>query len=219
MRILDDSYQTIQAPVEGLYKEKGSKFISYLSPIDSVEEFEIFQSQIKKEHPKARHFCYAYKIGVSGDVFRINDDGEPSGTAGKPIFGQLESAQLTHIAAIVVRYFGGTKLGASGLIRAYKTATEDAIAQSLIKEKIIKDEIKIAFEYEHMGLVLKVLKSLGLDLYKKQFDAAPFVEIQVRKNETLHTLDAIRAKLLNRSIEDITEDTVIKYCSFEIKES
>lgn len=125
-----DVYNTIESISEGLFKDKGSKFIAYTFPSDSTERFQISLEKIKKEHIKARHFCYAYRIGIDGTLYRANDDGEPSGTAGKPILGQIDKYELTNIGIVVVRYFGGVKLGTSGLINAYRLAAKESIENS-----------------------------------------------------------------------------------------
>lgn len=213
---INDSYFTISKRVEGVYKEKGSKFHAYLSPIEDLEAFEKFLIEIKKLHPKARHHCYAYLIGLDGTLFRMNDDGEPSGTAGKPIYGQLVKNKITNIAAIVVRYFGGTKLGVSGLIKAYKSATEDALNHSTIVEKILSSPIKISFEYEAMGKVLQVLKDLKIDIDRNEFGAKAFVMLKVRNSEIEQTKNRIVAKILNRDVADLTEETTQDLCVIEL---
>lgn len=210
-----DLYYTIEENSEGLYKEKGSKFIAYLSHCNELNKFEEFQLTVKKTHPKARHFCYAYKIGHEDKVFRMNDDGEPSGTAGKPIYGQILSANLTNVGIIVVRYFGGTKLGASGLIKAYKSAAFEAISNGSIVERWITKNITISFDYEKMGSLLKALKDLKVDIAKNNFDANPNVLLQVNNSEIELTITKIKAKLLNRPIEDIIEDDQIAGIRFK----
>jgi len=135
---IKDTYNTIEESSEGLYKDKGSKFISYAFHVVDVDQVKEIIQQIKKEHFSARHHCYAYRLGFSGEHYRVNDDGEPSGTAGKPIYGQLLSHELTNVLIIVVRYFGGTLLGVSGLINAYKSAALDVIVNSNIVLKIIE---------------------------------------------------------------------------------
>ena len=137
MDLKQDEYLTIVKSSEGLYKEKGSKFIALAFPVKTEEELKAIQLRLRKEYHDARHHCYAYRIGTSNMVYRTNDDGEPSGTAGKPIYGQIQSFQLTNILVVVIRYFGGTKLGVPGLIRAYKTATQDVFQNADIKLKTI----------------------------------------------------------------------------------
>ncbi len=211
-----DSYKSIQAETIGEYKEKSSKFIAYAFPIESIEDFEKRLSKLKKEHLKSRHHCYAYRLGIEGNPYRINDDGEPSGTAGKPIYGQLIKETLSDIAVVVVRYFGGTKLGTSGLIRAYKEATILALNEATVLTKTITGTLLISFTYEHMGTILNTLKQLHLDITSKHFEAEPCVELLLPISTLSDVSDQIKAKLLNRSISDINEDTEVDVCTFEI---
>ena len=147
---MTDTYQTIAAPSVGEYKEKGSKFIAYTFAVHSEAEVKAQLEGLKKEHSKARHHCYAYRLGLDGKLFRANDDGEPSGTAGRPILGQIDSFGLSNVLAVVVRYFGGTKLGTAGLKRAYKESTKAAFQQAVIVEKIVEDQFSITFDYAFM---------------------------------------------------------------------
>ena len=140
---MKDTYNTITAASEGLFTDRGSKFIAYAFPIKSEEEIKEYLEEIKKEHWKARHHCYAWRLGIDGNTYRANDDGEPSGTAGKPILGQLDSFEITDTLVVVVRYFGGTKLGVGGLINAYKSAAIDALQQVEIISKTIDNYYKI----------------------------------------------------------------------------
>ncbi|MFT7606590.1 MAG: putative YigZ family protein, partial [Saprospiraceae bacterium] len=145
-----DLYKTIVAPSIGEFKDRGSKFIAYAYPVYTEEEWQEHLNTVKKEHFKARHHCFAFRIGLDKNNFRANDDGEPSGTAGRPILGQIDSFELTNVFVVVVRYFGGTKLGVSGLINAYKNATIDAFQQATIIEKTVEDIYKISFHYALM---------------------------------------------------------------------
>ena len=163
-------YKVISAASEGLYKEKGSKFICYLRPSNSREMANQVLSDIKTLHPKGRHHCYAFIIGKSYELEISNDDGEPSGSAGKPILGQLKSFGITNCIAIVVRYFGGTKLGIPGLINAYKTSTKEAIEQTTIIEKTICQHLHIQTDYGQMGQLLNAIKRLDLNILEKNFD-------------------------------------------------
>ena len=210
-----DTYQVLAARAEGEYKEKGSKFLAYAYPISSIEDFEYCLEEVKSVHPKARHHCYAYRLGIEGDVFRANDDGEPSGTAGKPILGQLLSQDLSDTLVVVVRYFGGTKLGASGLIRAYKDATFDAIAKANKKNKVLSDEFKLTFDYGEMGHVLNVIKSLHLTITKKVFETIPYVVVDVPRSQTHKSITQLKSKLLNISEEQINDETEIPFCTIE----
>lgn len=175
-----DCYQSISAPCSGIYKDKGSKFLAFAYPVESETEIKDIISKIKKDYFDARHHCYAYRIGYKGDIWRFNDDGEPSSTAGKPIYGQLLSNELSDILIVVIRYFGGIKLGVPGLIKAYKSATQDAIAQAQIVKKIAADNIVFNYRYENMNSVMKILKDLDIPLVRQQFDNQCEIEARVR---------------------------------------
>lgn len=165
-----DTYKTISKKSEGLYRDKGSRFISFLYPVQSEEEIKNILSAIKKEYYNATHHCYAYTIGhVDTPEYRMNDDGEPSGTAGKPIYGQLLSYDLKDVLAIVVRFFGGVKLGTSGLINAYKIATQIAIDNASIVEKKIKNSYQISFDYLYMNEVMQILKKDYISIKKNDY--------------------------------------------------
>ena len=181
---MEDTFKTIAKPSEGLFKDKGSRFISYAFPVNSeIEIREIVQS-IKKEHHSARHHCYAWRIGAEKLLFRVNDDGEPSSTAGKPILGQIQSFDLTNIVIVVVRYFGGTLLGVSGLINAYRNAALDAINQAEITENIVGKWLLIEFDYKVMNEVMKIFKDEKLPQIDPQFDLSCKVKTQIRLSES-----------------------------------
>jgi len=163
-----DSYYTIERSSVAEYKDKGSKFIGYAFPIDSVHDFKEKMSLIKKEHPKATHHCFAYRIGTDGNNFRVSDDGEPSGTAGKPILRQIDSKHVTNVLIIVVRYFGGTLLGVPGLINAYKTTAALALQVTPVVEKPVLVQYRLQFDYTQMNNVMKYLKQF--DCVVKQHD-------------------------------------------------
>lgn len=171
MNKLPDKYKTIGKPAEGLYKAKGSKFIAYAYPILSVEAIKPILEILKTEHKKARHFCYAYKLGFDDNLYRANDDGEPSGSAGKPIFGKIRSYELTNVFIVVVRYFGGTLLGVPGLIKAYGTAAEEAIKLANIEERIVKLQLKVKFSYNEMNKVMTFLKKINAVITHKIFES------------------------------------------------
>lgn len=181
---MEDIYRTIEKPSEGLFKDKGSRFISYAFQVNSEEEIREIVQSIKKEHHAARHHCYAWRIGTNNSCFRVNDDGEPSSTAGKPILGQIQSFNLTNILVVVVRYFGGTLLGVSGLINAYRNAALDAIGNAIIIEKIIEKRLIIEFDYLAMNDVMKIFKDEKLSQIDPQFDLSCKVETTIRLNET-----------------------------------
>ncbi len=153
-----DKYRTINEPTTGEYKEKGSKFLAYAYPITAESDVRGFLDTLKSEHHKARHFCYAWRLGLDTNLYRANDDGEPAGTAGRPILGQIDSFGLTNVFIVVVRYFGGTKLGTSGLIQAYKESTQDALNQAIIIKKRVETTLEIVCDYPAVTPVLNALK-------------------------------------------------------------
>jgi len=167
--MLSDKYKEIKNPTIGLYKEKGSKFISYLFTVYSEKEVKKRLEEIKKIEHSARHHCYAYILNPDKSSQRANDDGEPSSTAGKPILGQIQSNDLTNILIIVARYFGGVKLGVSGLIRSYKTAAADAISQGLFITRIVKEQYKVSFKYPLMNDVMRLIKEYNLEIVNTDF--------------------------------------------------
>lgn len=180
---MEDTYKTISIPSEGLFKDKGSKFISFAFPVNTEDEIREIIQTIKKEHHSARHHCYAWRLGYDKSLFRANDDGEPSSTAGKPILGQIQSFDLTNILIVVVRYFGGTLLGVSGLINAYRNAASDAINQALIIEKLVEQQLIIAFDYGVMNEVMKIFKDEKLPQINPQFDLKCQITTQIRMSE------------------------------------
>ena len=180
---MKDTYLTIETPSIGEYKEKGSKFIAYTFPVYSEEEVKECLEVVKKEHFKARHYCYAYRIGLDGKRFRANDDGEPSGTAGRPILGQIDSFGLANVLSIVVRYFGGTKLGTSGLKRAYKESTKDAFQQAQIVEKIIEDQFHVVFYYVATSDVMNFIKNEGFKILKASYENKTTLLMTIRQSD------------------------------------
>ena len=183
---MTDVFKTIASPSEGQYTEKRSKFLAFAFPVSTVDEVKDLLDEYQKKYYDARHVCYAYMLGHERLVFRANDNGEPSGTAGKPILGQINSNELTDILIIVVRYFGGVKLGTSGLIQAYKAAAAEAISAAKIIEKTVDEAITIAFEYALMNQVMRVVKEEEPAIVNQSFD-----------NDCLMTL-SIRASLMPR---------------------
>jgi uncharacterized YigZ family protein len=178
-----DSYNTICKPSEGLFKDKGSKFISLAFPTSSEEEIKTILINTKKKYHDARHHCYAYNIGIGEDRFRVNDDGEPSGTAGRPIYGQIVSHNLSDILIVVIRYFGGTLLGTSGLINAYKTASLDCINKAEIIEKLVKRNISLEYNYELMSAVMKIVKEEEIEVLEQNFTDKCLLTLNVRLGE------------------------------------
>ena len=189
--MFDDTYKTLAAPSEGLYKEKGSKFLAFAYPVRTIEEVKAHLEQLRKDYFDARHHCYAYILGPRKDAFRANDDGEPSGTGGRPIHGQLLSADLTDTLIVVVRYFGGILLGASGLANAYKTAARDAIDHAQIVEKTIDCRYRLAFAYEAMNDVMRILKEFDLKPENPNYALDCSLEVSVRQSQSVRLYDRI----------------------------
>lgn len=182
--LFEDTYKTITGSAEGLFKDKGSKFFAYAYPIEDESEVKDLVDQLKKEHFKAVHHCYAYRLGQDRTNFRVNDDGEPSGSAGKPILNVLLSKDITNILVVVVRYFGGTLLGVPGLINAYKTATQEALAEAEIIEKTVNEIYEVRFEFVQMNDVMKVVKEFGLKVKNQLFDNQCTLQLKFRRNMT-----------------------------------
>jgi len=179
-----DSYQTIAAPSKGIYKAKGSKFIAFAYPIFDEHEFKEKLQTLKKEYHDARHHCYAYQLGLSENKFRFNDDGEPSSTAGKPIFGQIQSFKLTNITIIVIRYFGGTKLGVGGLITAYKEAAKDTLNNAKIITKTVDNVYQIEFNYNIMSKVMNFVKHHQLNVIHQVLNEKGIIQFKIRQTES-----------------------------------
>lgn len=186
--MFDDTYKMLSAPGDGLYKEKGSKFIATAFTVTSEEEVKQALAEVKKKYYDARHHCYAYMIGPDKSCFRSSDDGEPSGTAGKPILNQILSKDVTNVCVIVVRYFGGIKLGVSGLINAYKTAAREALDNAVIVEKTVNEVYSLEFPYALMNDVMRVLKEEGLEQQNPRFEMDCYLEFSTRKNEAEKTV-------------------------------
>ena len=177
---IQDSYKSIAAPSDGLFKDNGSRFIARAYPVETEEEVKEIVASLKKEYYDARHHVYAYRLGYKGDKFRANDDGEPSGSSGRPVLGQIDSCGLSDILVVVIRYFGGIKLGIPGLIRAYRTSTADALANAEIIEKIASKRYRVHFGYMSMNGVMKVMKDLNLEQKNQKFDMECSLETNVR---------------------------------------
>jgi uncharacterized YigZ family protein len=179
-----DTYKTIRKPSqEVLYKEKGSKFFGYAFPVTNEEQVKEHIDLLKKQHHSARHWCYAWQLGKSYENYRVNDDGEPSNSAGAPIYGQLQSFDVTDVLVVVVRYFGGTKLGVGGLIQAYKTAAQMALAASKIIEKTIDEDFVLSFSYPEMNTVMRIIKEENLSIGSQKMELNCEIVISVRKSE------------------------------------
>jgi uncharacterized YigZ family protein len=189
-----DFYYTITQNAKAEFKVKGSNFIAYAYPLNSVEEFKTILKDVKKEHPKAVHHCFAYKLGIDGNNFRANDDGEPSGTAGKPILGQINSKDLTNILVIVVRYFGGTLLGVSGLINAYKTATTLVLQTTPIIQKPVEIIHEFQYDYTKINEVMTIVKQYNCTIIKHEQKLFCLLTISIPKariNEVFYKIKDI----------------------------
>ena len=187
-----DTYKTItKASEASLYKEKGSKFYGYVVPVLSEEEIEQSLLRIKAEQHKARHWCYAWRLGAEGVNYRVNDDGEPSNSAGQPIYGQILSKDLTNVLVVVVRYFGGVKLGVGGLVRAYKTAAQLAIDSCKIITKTVDNTFELKFEYKDMNKLQRIIKKYNVSIVKQELEASCNYHIRIRKSEVEKIIKAI----------------------------
>ncbi|MDR0976834.1 MAG: YigZ family protein [Prevotellaceae bacterium] len=177
-----DTYKTIAAPAEGIYTEKRSKFIAVALPVRSVDEVKLLLERYQKEYYDARHICYAYMLGHERNLFRANDNGEPSGTAGKPILGQINSNELTDILVLVVRYFGGIKLGTSGLIVAYRAAAAEAIAAATVVEMLVTEDVTAYFEYPFLNDVMRIVKEEGAEIVEQAYDTDCRITLRIRSS-------------------------------------
>jgi len=196
---MSDTYKTITTSTEGIYKEKGSKFLSFAIPVTTADEVRGIVKNFRKEYYDARHVCYAYMLGAERKDFRANDDGEPSGTAGRPILGQINSRDLTNVLIIVVRYFGGILLGTGGLVVAYKEAAVDALNQAEIVEKTIDETITIHFDYVLMNDVMRIVKDTNAQILHQDYDNQCSMQLSIRKQD---------AGLLTSKLQKIHELTI-----------
>ncbi len=190
--MFEDTYKTIAKPAEGSYSEKRSKFLAYAFPVQNEQEVKQRLAEIQKKHWDARHHCYAYILGPHKDAYRLNDNGEPSGTAGRPIYGQLLSKDLTNTLVIVVRYFGGIKLGVSGLQNAYKVAAKEALDAAVIEERTIQEQYRVVFEYVKMNDVMQILKDPEIQVLDRQSDLRCTYTISVRQRDADRVTYALR---------------------------
>lgn len=193
--LFEDTYLTIEKPTEAIFRDRGSKFLCFAYPIRTESAIKPIITQLKADHPKANHHCWAMRLSPDRSVFRVNDDGEPSGTAGRPILNVLLSKNLTNVLVVVVRYFGGTLLGVPGLINAYKSATELAINEAVIVGQTVKDIYTVNFDYLQMNEVMKVIKDDQLIILQQQFDNDCSITIAIRKmqvNQVLQKLEHIK---------------------------
>jgi uncharacterized YigZ family protein len=183
MAEIKDTYTSIASPSRGLYKDQGSRFISFAFPVETESQVKELVDSLKKEYHDARHHCYAYRLGLDGSKYRMNDDGEPSSTAGRPIMSQIDSAGLSDVLIVVVRYFGGIKLGVPGLIKAYKTAAQDALSQARRIEKTAAVIYHIEFDYQNMEQVMRALKDMDIPQSGQSFGQSCSMDIRVRLSQ------------------------------------
>lgn len=195
---MEDVFKTIEAQAEGIYKEKGSRFIALAYPVTREEEIRDIIAGLKEKYYDARHHCYAWRLGAAKTHFRANDDGEPSSTAGKPILGQIQSNDLTNILIVVIRYFGGIKLGVSGLINAYREAAADVLRNAVIIEKTVDEQLRIHFSYMVMNDVMKIVKEEEPEVLERHFEMECDMLLSIRQKD----MPALRARL--EKIESLT---------------
>lgn len=198
---MDDTYKTITSSGEGLYKEKMSKFLSFAEPCRTPQEALEIVKMYRNEYCDARHCCWAYMLGPERKDFRSNDDGEPSGTAGKPILGQINSFGLTNLVVIVVRYFGGIKLGTSGLIEAYRQAAQEALSVAPTEERLIEEDLWVGFEYPLMGEVMRVVKEEGATVLEQDFQLSCRLHLSLRRGQMPH---------MRQRFEDLYGATILR---------
>jgi uncharacterized YigZ family protein len=200
-----DTYKTLDAPSEEvLFKEKNSKFFGLAFPVTNEEEVKNILTEIKKAHFSARHWCYAYQIGTEKTQYRANDDGEPNNSAGMPIYGQIQSFDVTNVLVVVVRYFGGVKLGVGGLISAYKTAAQMALENATIIERTIDKHFLIHFDYKNMNKVMRIIKEKNLDIVNQKMELSCEIEIKTRKKNA-DTISDIFENLFEITIQEKEE--------------
>ncbi len=205
----DDQYRTLAADGQSVYRDRGSKFLGYAFHAGRPEDVLQRVENLRKEHPKARHYCFAYRLGFAGDDFRANDDGEPAGTAGRPILGQIDSQNLVNAGVVVVRYFGGTKLGASGLIQAYKAAAAEALTAATAVVRTLKDAYRIEFSYEKMGAVMRAVERMDLPLEETDFSAKGVLLLQLPRSSAMQTILEVKARIADVSLDEARAMDVI----------
>jgi len=202
--LIADNYLTIREPTVGIYKDRGSKFLAFAFPVESELEIASYLDNLKKDHPKARHHCYAWRLGISKDSYRANDDGEPSGTAGKPILGQIDSFGVTNVLIVVVRYFGGTLLGTSGLIQAYKTSAQTVLDNANTIEQYLENAIEISSKYPSVNNVISVIKQFNAKIIDQKFELNPKWVVTIRQNHTETFILNLKSSVGGISLEEAT---------------
>jgi uncharacterized YigZ family protein len=201
MEDIKDSFLSVAGESRGIFRDKASKFIAVALPVSSEEEAKFNLEELRKAYHDANHHCFAYRLGAENHAYRINDDGEPSGSAGKPIYGQILSMGLSDILVVVIRYFGGTKLGIPGLIHAYRTATREALEQAVIIEKIMRVQFQVAFDYQIMNEIMRILKEEGVKITHQTALDRCEIHFQIRKSlatKIEHRINRLRDITLTR---------------------
>lgn len=199
------TYLTLRKRSEGMYSEKGSKFIGIALPCSTADEAKELIELVRQEHHKARHFCYAYRFGLTGDDYRANDDGEPSNSAGAPILGQLQSFEVTNVLIVVVRYYGGVKLGVGGLINAYRTGAKEALQAGKIVEREVFEWVNITFEYPDMPAVMNLIKKHQLEMVEHEFE----ISCRIKTNLSVNFAEEIKSELT--SLESVEINVIGTY--------
>ncbi len=189
----EDAYKTLAAPASGEYRDRGSKFIAYAFPVETEKEALERLQEVRKQHPKARHHCFAWRLGLDGERFRANDDGEPSGTAGRPILGQIDRFGLTQVVVVVVRYFGGTLLGTSGLIQAYRGSTAAALEAAEVVERLAETLVEVTFDYSLMSAVMTAAKKPGFRIVAQDFGNEAHLTLALPRSRATALLHAFKA--------------------------
>jgi uncharacterized YigZ family protein len=197
---ISDTYFTISEPSVSLFKDKGSKFHGYAFPVEDEDEVKVYIDEVKKQHPKARHHCFAYRLGMDDDNFRAYDDGEPSGSAGKPILNVLLSQNLRNVLIVVVRYFGGTLLGVPGLINAYKMASQEVLEDANLEERTINENLVLAFNIQYMNAVMRIIKKFELDIISQDYTDKYILTLEIR----LSLLEEVRNEILDLRFVEVT---------------
>jgi uncharacterized YigZ family protein len=211
-----DSYLTLAEPAYGEFRDRGSKFLAYAWPVSDLEDINTSLAQVRQEHPKARHYCYAYRLGMDQNNFRANDDGEPGNSAGRPILGQIDSAGLTNTLVVVVRYFGGTKLGVPGLINAYKTSAAAALDAAKIEERHLRQYYQLHFTYANMNTLMQAVNTLGYQMHDQVFtDTAGHLSVSIRLGEAAPALRQLKAIMAGVYLEEVDQLESIE--DFEIE--
>jgi uncharacterized YigZ family protein len=182
--LFSDEYKTIKEPAQGSFRDKGSRFLAFAFPVSSEQEVKQKLETLRKQYYDATHHCYAYVLGFDKSAYRVNDDGEPSGTAGRPIYGQILSADLTNILIVIIRYYGGTKLGVPGLINAYKTATSEALSKAVKVTRIVKEMYQVEYPYEAMNDVMKIIKDESLEVINNEFGTKCVIRLAIRQSDS-----------------------------------